>query len=69
MAQDERPPENLAEAAGVVSTGEGYDQVSSPLLLDFVTEIIERYPTVVLQHISTKMNVTLDIIKLGGEPS
>ncbi len=63
MGQDERPPENLAEAAGVVSTGERYDQVESPVLLDFVIEVIERYPATVLQHISTRMNVTLEMIQ------
>ena len=63
MEQDERSPENLAEAAGVVSTGERYDEVESPILFDFLDEVINRYPATVLHHISTKMNVTLEMIQ------
>ena len=62
--QDDPGPENFEQAVGLVSTREQYDRVSSPLLLDFATELVNRFPNVVLQYIADQMNVSLETTQL-----
>ena len=59
--QDTRPPENMAEAAGLVSTDPLYDDIESPALLEFALALTGRFPYVVLHHIATIMNATISV--------
>ena len=40
--QDTRPPENMAEAAGLVSTDPYYSEIESPALLEFALTLAGR---------------------------
>ncbi len=66
-SQDTRPPENMAEAAGLVSTDPFYNDIQSPALLEFVLALIGRFPSVVLQHIATIMHATITIEVPGSD--
>ncbi len=63
--QDTRPPENMAEAAGLVSTDPFYSDIESPALLEFALALTGRFPSVVLRHIANIMHATI-IIEVPG---
>ena len=65
--QDTRPPENMAEAAGLVSTDPYYSAIESPALLEFALALTGRFPSVVLQHIATIMDATITIEVPGSD--
>ena len=59
--QDTQPPENMAEAAGLVSTSPLYDNIESPVLLEFALALTGQFPYVVLHHIATIMHATITV--------
>ena len=65
--QDTRPPKNMAEAAGLVSTDPLYSDIESPALLEFALALTGRFPAVVLQHIANIMHATITIEVPGSD--
>ena len=63
IREDTSGPENFAEAVGVVALGERYDEVTTLVLLEFASELVERFPAIVLRHIAIKMNVTVTVLE------
>ncbi len=70
--QDTRPPENMAEAAGLVSTDPVYTMfedtaIESSVLLEFALALTGRFPSVVLRHIANIMHATITIEVPGSD--
>ena len=65
--QDTRPPENMAEAVGLVNTDPYYSKLESPALLEFALALTGRFPSVVLRHIANIMHATITIEVPGSD--
>ena len=66
-AQDQRPPENMVEAAGIVSTDMYYSEIESSALLEFALALTRRFPYEVIRHIANIMHATITIEVPGSD--